>query len=54
MTCPICSEILPFAGRRFCRDAIACNARARAKLGMSRSLVGLWKHRDFQRKRSGG
>ena len=50
---PVCSAILPFASRRFCRDTVACNARARAKLGMSKSLCGLWKHRDFQRKRSG-
>jgi hypothetical protein len=54
VTCRICSEVVPFASRPFCADTLACNARARERLGMSKSLCGLWKLRDLERKRNGG
>jgi hypothetical protein len=54
VTCPVCSAVLPFAARRFCRDTIACSHRARLRLGMSKGLCGLWKLRDIERRRNGG
>jgi hypothetical protein len=49
VTCRICSVAVPFASRPFCSDFVSCNARARARLGLSKSLCGLWKLRDYQR-----
>jgi len=46
--CRICGAPAPFT-RSFCEDVIECNARARARLGMSPSVCGLWKLRDYQR-----
>jgi hypothetical protein len=46
--CRLCHAVI-VVGELYCRDEIACNARARAALGMSSSLCGLWKLRDLQR-----
>jgi hypothetical protein len=54
VSCRICSAVVPFASRSFCRDRIACNYTARPRLDMSPRLAALWKKRDYERRRSGG
>ena len=47
--CAICQQP---GGERYCRDLIACNYRARRRLGMSASACRKWAKRDVARQRN--
>ncbi|MEO8347812.1 MAG: hypothetical protein ABI610_02785 [Acidobacteriota bacterium] len=36
------------AGLWFCRDAVACNYRARRRLGIPKVFCDLWRERDLE------